>query len=141
MIVLFLFILIVPLFGDTIIKLVENLNIRSKSSIVLLINVLKGPISWFIIFFFIKILYTMAPDKKIPSSQTTYGALFTSIGWIIATFIYSIYINNIANYSLFYGSLANIIVLMLWTYLLAYIFTIGLALNYKRDELSELDKR
>ena len=76
----------------------------------------------------------MAPDKKIASSQTTYGALFTTIGWIISTAIYSFYISNIANYSLFYGSLANIIILMLWTYLLAFIFTIGLALNYNRGE-------
>ena len=132
MIILFLFILIVPLFGDSIIKAMESINADTKG-IVLIINILKGPISWFIIFFFIKILFTMAPDKKIPSSQTTYGALFTSIGWILSTWIYSIYINNFANYSLFYGSLANIIILMLWTYLLAFIFTIGLALNYKKE--------
>ncbi|MBR1416192.1 MAG: YihY/virulence factor BrkB family protein [Bacilli bacterium] len=134
MVVLFLFILLVPLFGDTIIKMIENFNSNSKSTIIFIINLLKGPLSWFIIFFFIKLLYTMAPDKKIASSQTTYGALFTTIGWIISTAIYSFYISNIANYSLFYGSLANIIILMLWTYLLAFIFTIGLALNYNRGE-------
>ena len=81
---------------------------------------------------FIKILYTMAPDKNIPSNQTNYGALFTTFGWIISTYIYSIYINNYARYSIFYGGLANLIILMLWLYLLAYIFTIGLALNFKR---------
>ena len=137
LVLLFLFILLVPLFGNTIINVAESINASSKDTIASIIKILNGPISWFIIFFFIKILYSMAPDKNIKSNQTTYGALFTSIGWIIATAIYSFYINNYAHYSLFYGSLANIIVLMLWTYLLAFIFTIGMALNYRKDELGE----
>lgn len=138
-IILFLFILLVPLLGEKIILLIKSINTTSdlKNTLITMINVLNGPLSWFIIFFFIKILFTMAPDKTIPSSQTTYGALFTSIGWILATAIYSFYINNYAVYQIFYGGLANIIILMLWTYLLAMIFVIGLALNYRRDELGE----
>ena len=139
MIILFLFILVVPLFGDSIVSLINNLNINDQfnNTLVAAIRILNGPLSWFIIFFFIKILYTMAPDKNIPSSQTTYGAIFTSIGWIIVTAIYSFYINNYAQYQIFYGGFANIIILMLWTYLLAFIFVVGLALNYRRDELGE----
>ena len=137
LVILFLFILLVPLFGNTIIRIAENININTKDGVANIIRILNGPISWFIIFFFIKILYTMAPDKKIPSNRTTYGALFTSIGWVISTAVYSFYINNYAHYSIFYGGLANIIILMLWTYLLAFIFTIGLALNYRKDELGE----
>ena len=137
LVILFLFILLVPLFGSTIISIAESINTSSRDEVANIIKFLNGPISWFIIFFFIKIVYTMAPDKKIPSNRTTYGALFTSIGWILATAIYSFYINNYANYSLFYGSLTNIIILMLWTYLLALIFTIGLALNYRKDILGE----
>ncbi len=136
-VLLFLFILLVPLFGESIIRIADTINSASKDGVAQVIRILNGPISWFIIFFFIKILYTMAPDKKIASNRTTYGALFTSIGWIISTAIYSFYINNYANYSIFYGSLTNIIILMLWTYLLAFIFTIGLALNYRKDELGE----
>ena len=133
MIILFLFILLVPLFGDLIVRIATNINYNSKDGMVNIINILNGPIAWFIIFFLVKLLYTMAPDKSIPANKTTYGALFTTVGWVIATSIYSFYINNIANYSIFYGSLANIIILMLWTYLLAYIFTIGLALNNHRE--------
>jgi membrane protein len=137
LVLLFLFILLVPLFGESIIRIADSINSASKDGVAQVIRILNGPISWFIIFFFIKLLYTMAPDKKIASNRTTYGALFTSIGWIISTAIYSFYINNYANYSIFYGSLTNIIILMLWTYLLAFIFTIGLALNYRKDELGE----
>ena len=139
LIILFLFILIVPLFGQRITELLSNLSIDSDYTNTLsnLINVFNGPLSWLIIFFFIKLLYTMAPDKQIPSARTTYGALFTAVGWIMATAIYSFYINHFAHYSVYYGSLANIIILMLWTYLLAYIFVIGMAVNYRRDNRVE----
>ena len=136
LIALFSFILIVPIFGDKIVEFISFLNIDEGITHTLstIIKVLNGPLSLLIIFIIIKLLYVMAPDLKLASSRTTYGALFTSIGWLIATGIYSFYINNIAHYSKYYGSFTNIIILMLWTYLLAYIFTIGMAINYKKDE-------
>ena len=75
----------------------------------------------------------MAPDKKIPSRNVNVGAIFATGGWIIITMVYSYYINNYANYSIFYGALANIVILMLWVYLLSYIFVIGLAMNYHEE--------
>ena len=59
------------------------------------------------------------------------------MGWIVATAIYSYYINNYAHYSTIYGGLANLVILLLWFYLLAYIFVVGIALNY-REEASKL---
>ena len=136
LILLFSFILIVPIFGDKIVEFTTFLNLDKGITHTLstIIKILNGPLSLLIIFIIIKLLYVMAPDLKLASSRTTYGALFTSIGWLIATGIYSFYINNIAHYSKYYGSFTNIIILMLWIYLLAYIFTIGMAINYKKDE-------
>ena len=76
----------------------------------------------------------MAPDKKIPSKNVNGGAIFTTIGWILSTSLYSYYISHYANYSIFYGSLANIVILMLWVYLLSYIFVIGIAMNYHEEQ-------
>lgn len=75
----------------------------------------------------------MAPDKKIPSRSVNGGAIFTTLGWILITAVYSYYINTYANYSVFYGSLANIVMLMLWVYLLSYILVIGMAMNYHEE--------
>ena len=71
----------------------------------------------------------MAPDKPIPSRTTTYGALFTTIGWIVSTEIYSFYVREFAHYNILYGSVANLIILFLWIYILSYIFVLGMALN------------
>ena len=141
LVLLMLFILIVPVFGNKVVEMIAyvNLNTRITRKIAFIIAVLKGPIAWLIIFVFIKIIYTMAPDRKIPSSFVNKGAIFTSIGWVIATYGYSYYISNFAHYNLFYGGLSNVIILMLWVYLLAYIFTIGMALNHS-EEKEQLEK-
>ncbi len=135
-VILLLFVLLVPLFGDSIINLLHYINIDSESTeiIVKMLNLLQGPISWIIIFLFIKIIYTMAPDKKVPSNSVNGGAIFTTVLWIGITALYSYYINNYANYSLFYGSLANIVVLMIWVYFLSYVFVIGMAMNFREEQ-------
>ena len=141
LVLLFIFMLIVPVFGTKIIELFRYVNLDSiaTNNVATVIGILQGPITWLIMYFFIKILYTMAPNKKIRSKNVGYGAIFTTVSWIIITYIYSYYINNIAHYSTFYGGLANIVILMFWFYLLAYAFTIGMALNYRKEEV-ELEK-
>ena len=137
-ILLFVFLLIFSVFGNKIIEMLQLMDISEKiiTNITLLISVLKGPVSWFIIFLFIKIIFTMAPDKKIQSNEVNKGAIFTTVGFILVTYIYSLYTTYFANYDVFYGNLASIVVLMIWLYLLSYIFTIGLALNYREEEIS-----
>lgn len=141
LVLLFIFMLIVPVFGDKIIELFEYVDLNSSitDKVTTIIRLLQGPVTWLIMYFFIKILYTIAPNKRIKSKNVGYGAIFTSISWIIITYGYSFYINNIAYYSTFYGSLANIVMLMIWIYILAYVFTIGMALNYRKEEV-ELEK-
>lgn len=140
-ILLFIFLLIFNVFGNKIIEMFQLMDISKNliTNITLIISVLKGPFSWFIIFLFIKILFTMAPDKKIKSHEVNKGAIFTTVGFVVVTFIYSLYTTNFARYDVFYGNLAGIVVLMIWLFLLSIIITIGLALNY-REEVITLEK-
>ena len=139
-IILLIFMLIVPVFGNTIITLVQEVNMNSliTSRVVKIFNLIQGPISWIIMFGFIKMLYYIAPDKKRKSMVTNYGAIFTTIMFVVGTKLYSMYITKYATYTALYGGLANIIVLMIWLYFLSYIFTIGMALNYEKDEYNLL---
>ena len=128
---LLFFLLIVPVFGT---KIYEYIQEVSDAGV--LVNVLsfvygflRYPLSLLIIYWNIKVLYTMSPDKTIRSSSTTNGAIFTTIGWLIATLIYSTYVNKFSVYNIFYGSVANIITLLLWVYILSYIFVIGMIIN------------
>ncbi len=137
LVVLYLFILLVPVLGMKIINAIDYFNV--KSTISSLLTILRGPISWIIIFIFIKTIFTLAPDKKMPSARINLGASFTTVGWILITYIYGYYISHFARYDLFYAGLSNIAILMLWIYLLSYILVIGLSLTTKVN-YEELEK-
>lgn len=131
MIILFIFMIFIPIFGETIIKFILDLFNSSFifSKYKVLYDIIKVLISFVFIYVSVKALYTIAPNSKIETKKATKGALFCSFTWIIATSIFSFYISNIANYTLLYGNFANILILLLWIYLLAYLFVIGMAIN------------
>lgn len=138
-IVLFAFILIVPLFGRTISNLLIKyipLFANHKGIVNIIYTVLQLPVSLIIMFFIIKLIFVIAPDERIRSKYVNSGAMFTTIAWLIVTVLLSFYINNIARYDLVYGNLANIVVLLFWFYILAYIFVIGLCINKDSVELA-----
>lgn len=139
-IILILFMLIVPVFGETIISLIKEVNMNEliTNRIVLVFELIEGPITWLIMFLIIKSLYAISRDKIVKTKVINYGALFTTIMFIVVTKIYSIYVTNYASYTALYGGLANIIVLMIWIYFLSLIFTIGMALNVEKDETNLL---
>ena len=56
-------------------------------------------------------------------------AFFTTIGWIISSLGFSYYVNNFNNYSVVYGSIGVIIVLMIWFYITSIIILLGGELN------------
>jgi membrane protein len=86
----------------------------------------------FMIFIF-ALLYRFIPSikkgKKINLKNTMPGAIFTSIGWIFTSTIFSYYVNNFANYGKTYGSLGGIIVLLIWLYLSSIIIILGGEIN------------
>ncbi len=117
--------------GDLIVKIVLEL-VNNPSSLYIyspIYKLLKIMTSFLIIYFCIKLLYTIAPDRSIKSKTTTMGSLFTTIGWIIVSDIFGFYITKIANYNVLYGNFANILILLLWIYLLSYLFMMGMAMN------------
>ena len=127
----FIFILIVLAFGNKIVSFILSLEMFSEVSNNLyhLFVYLKWPFAFFMIYIITKLIYTLAPDKNVRSKNVTKGAIFTTIGWLGITAIYSYYANNVARYDLFYGNLSNIVILMMWIYVIAYIFVIGIAIN------------
>ena len=127
---LIIFIVIVPAFGDLIIRTIAKYSPgKVIDTIKVIFNILNYPISFILIFLDLKILYTLAPNAKIPSKYNNYGTLFTTIMWIIITKAYSIYLNNFNTYDIFYGSFGNVVIMLFWVYLLAYVFTMGMAIN------------
>lgn len=128
---LFLFLIAVPVFGSTIFDIIKQVTGSGKIVIIIqkVLHILKYPIIFLILFINIDMMYVIAPDEEVPSNTTIKGALFTSIGWILSTEIFAFYIGKFANYDIFYGSISNILVLLLWVYLLSYIYVLGMVIN------------
>lgn len=131
LVTLFVFTLFGLAFGNKILKFILTLEIFGNigTTIYYSFLLLKWPIAFIFIFLMIKIIFTISPDQTINSSTTNKGALFTTLSWIFSTFIYSYYVNHFSNYDIFYGSLSNIIIMMMWVYLLAFSLAIGIAIN------------
>ena len=138
---LFIFIFVVLAYGNIIIEKILDLEALSSisSHIYLVFVLLKWPIAFVLIFWILKIIYTISPDEKISSKYMNKGALFTTVCWIVTTSIYSYYVSHLANYTLFYGSISGIIVMMIWIYILTYIFVMGIAIN--ADEYNRFKKQ
>ena len=125
------FLLAIPVFGDTIFDFLRN-NVDNEASVNFFYRVyklVKYPISIAIIYFNIKLIYVIAPDEEIGSVTTTKGAIFTTISWIVSSEIYSFYLDTFTKYDIFYGSVSNILILLLWVYVLSFIFVLGLIIN------------
>ena len=139
MLILFLFLLLVPVFGKTVYTIIQestnNENLLNAFHNV--ISILKYPIIILVLFISTRLMFVISPDQDIPKETTTKGALFTTIGWILSTEVFSFYIGHFARYDIFYGSISNILVLLLWVYLLSYIYVLGMVINasnYKNEE-------
>lgn len=135
-ILLFIFMLGFLAFGNNLLNLLLK-QIPDKKLVDLIYNlfiILKWPFALFIIFFNVKLIYTIAPDWRVMSKHTTRGAAFTTISWIVVIQVYSYWVTHFSNYDIFYGSLSNIVVLMLMTYIISYILVIGIAINVKTYE-------
>ena len=140
LVLLLAFVMIVPLFGKTIINVIGMFtSFISEHEVIInnLYSLLQMPVSLLVMYFTLKLIYIIAPDDKIKGKYVTKGALFTTVSWLIITMVFSYYINNLADYSLIYGNLANVVILLFWLYILAYIFVIGLFLNRKNTEVEK----
>lgn len=141
-IILFVFLIVVPIFGDNILYLMSKAKILENyiDDFRIVFSFIKWPLTLFIIYINIKLIYTIAPSKNIISSETTYGAIFTTTMWAMATLVFKFYLTYFARYDILYGNLSSMIILMVWIYFLSYIFVFGMAINVSRREEQELIK-
>ena len=90
-------------------------------------------LKWFFGFILIilsfSLLYMAFSGRKMRIRNHLHGAIFTTLTWMLFSFVFSFYIENFANYSYIYGSLAAIVLIMLWVYSCMIIFLVGGEIN------------
>ncbi|WP_052807298.1 YihY/virulence factor BrkB family protein [Risungbinella massiliensis] len=73
-------------------------------------------------------LYQFTPNTKISFWQAFPGSIFATLGWQLSSLLFSYYV-SLGNYSVIYGNLSAIIILLTWFYLSAMILILGGVIN------------
>jgi membrane protein len=89
---------------------------------------LRWPLVFVLLSAAVGILYRLAPNFRAPWRWCFAGGALFSVVWILATWLFSLYLANFANYANTYGALGGVIALMLWFYLSAFILCAAAAL-------------
>lgn len=82
------------------------------------------------IFAFLMLFNRIVPNLHLKFREVWPGALFSLVAWILVSWAFSFYVDNMARYSALYGSLGTIIVLMLWLYIVSMLLLMGPQLNH-----------
>ncbi|AIM17167.1 MULTISPECIES: YihY/virulence factor BrkB family protein [Neobacillus] len=128
MILVFIVAIILPVFGREI-GLFLFSQFGYTSEFLRLWNTLSLVVSAVILFLIFTGLYWIAPNVKLRCRSAFPGAAFATVGWIICSLGLSYYVGNFSNYSVTYGSIGAIIVLMLWLYSSAFVIILGGEIN------------
>lgn len=91
---------------------------------------------WAILTMIFSAFYTYLPNKKLRFRAQLPGASFAAVIWSIFSWGFSVYVNRGGAFSV-YGSLAIVVIFMLWLYFCFYIIFIGAYVNRHMDELEE----
>lgn len=74
-------------------------------------------------------LYTFLPYERLRLRYQLPGAIFSTVSWVVFSFGFSIYFSHFSRFSYMYGSLAAVVILMLWLYFCICILFLGAELN------------
>jgi membrane protein len=86
------------------------------------------------------ILYRIAPDRDAPKFRwVSIGSIVATVLWIVASVALSLYVDNFGSYGKTYGSLAGVVVLLLWLYVSAFIVLLGAEINAEAEQQTAKD--
>jgi membrane protein len=81
-------------------------------------DIVKWPVLLAIVVAVVAILYYATPNVKQPKFRwITPGALLAIVTWALASVVFGLYVANFSNYNKTYGSLAGVIVFLLWLWI------------------------
>jgi membrane protein len=88
------------------------------STVVTVWNIAKWPVMLLVVMLVVGLLYYATPNVKQPKFRwISVGAAVAIVIWIIASALFGFYVANFSSYDKTYGSLAGVIVFLLWLWI------------------------
>jgi membrane protein len=133
------------IFGKVIVNfLVHYVGISHAFELTLL--TLRWPVSFLALYFMAFIHYYILPDLKgeeiMKRKSALPGTLFFCTFWLLGSWGFSIYVNNLHTYNRVYGTIGAFAMLMMWLYYTSILLLIGGEINsqvYNKLEMSDDD--
>jgi membrane protein len=86
------------------------------------------------------VLYRVAPDRDAPRFRwVSLGAVIVTVLWALVSVGFSVYVDRFGSYDKTYGTIAGVIVLMLWLYLTCYLVLLGAEINAEAEHQTAQD--
>lgn len=92
-------------------------------------NVLRMLVIAMYLFFVLLGIYYVLPGFKQSVRDVLPGALFAMTAWVLCSYLFSYYVDQVSDFSALYGSLGTIIALLTWLYLINIILLMGANIN------------
>ncbi|MEJ9281017.1 MULTISPECIES: YihY/virulence factor BrkB family protein [Ureibacillus] len=130
LILILLLALIVPIFGQRYVYLLFDF-LGVETSFVDFWNYVQWILPPLLIFIVLLLLYWVIPytESRVHIVTVLPGTVFSTISWVVLIYGFSFYVKHFGNFTFTYGSIASVIIFMLWLYFTGMILIFGGILN------------
>jgi membrane protein len=88
----------------------------------------------------LSLLYRFGPSRKSAGwDWVTPGSVFATLLWLLASALFSFYVQHLASYDATYGPLGAVVGVMMWFYVSALVVMIGAELNAELELQTAVD--
>ncbi len=98
---------------------------------------IRIPMAFMLNFFVVCVLYYVAPEAKQKFRWILPGAITSTILWFGASSAFRYFLGNFGNYNKTYGSLATLVVLLIWLWISGLLFLLGAEINALMKRMEE----
>jgi membrane protein len=99
------------------------------SAVVTVWDIVKWPVLLLVVSFMFALLYWASPNAKQGFRWVTPGGILAVVVWVAASAAFAIYVANFNSYNKTYGSLASVIIFLVWLWLSNTAILLGAELN------------
>ncbi len=127
-ILVIILLLVLSVFGNSLNLFIgEHVPILAKAADQLIqARVFIAPVT---LILFCLLTYEFLPNRRDRWMKHLPGAVFAAIGWMVVSWVFSVYVDIFEGFSSMYGSLTTIVLIMLWLYFCMYSILIGGVIN------------
>src|SRR3954447_14251076 len=104
-------------------------------------NIAKWPVIAFVVSQMIAFLYWVAPNVRQPGYRwISPGGIFAVVVWVVASATFAFYVANFGAYNKTYGSLAAVIIFLVWLWITNLVILLGAELNAELERQREIER-